>query len=540
TLPGTTVDGVDVGGRSAEQLHERLEDLAARKSSARVFAVRDDDRVRGVAGNLGYAMDVEATAERVLYRGRQGNPITALRDQLRAFGNGIAIAPVESVDQAALDRWAQRAGDRLQLEPREGGLRFDGADIRRVDPRPGALVDTDDLAERAHGLLLAGAGGDIDVATEDVDPVTTDADVDEVYAQARQAVSAPVTLSRSGQDVTLSPEDIGAVLRTRVVEDDDQRIQLRVVPDRLTETIGSDRIAAFEQEPESARFEVGGGSVRIIDSSDGFSFDPRAAADQLLALATGDGSREATLEGQVEEPDLTTQQAEDLNVVEKVAEFTTNHDCCQSRVTNIHRIADLVDDTLIKPGETFSVNGHVGERTEAKGFVGGGAIFEGEFVEQIGGGVSQFATTLYNAAYFGGYEIVEHKAHSYYISRYPEGREATLNYPNVDLKIRNNSPHGLVIDTSYTDTSITVAVYGTTWVEVDSETGPRRNITRPTTQYRENDELPKGSQRVVQEAGSNGFDVTVTRILRFPDGETRREEVTTTYLAQPRIIERNT
>ncbi len=120
------------------------------------------------------------------------------------------------------------------------------------------------------------------------------------------------------------------------------------------------------------------------------------------------------------------------------------------------------------------------------------------------------------------------------------GREATLNYPSVDLKIRNDSPHGMVVSTSYTDESITVAIYGTKWVKVDSVTGERRNITQPETIYKENNDVPQGSSRVIQKAGSEGFDITVTRILTFPDGEVRREPVTTTYLAQPRIIERNT
>jgi vancomycin resistance protein YoaR len=136
-------------------------------------------------------------------------------------------------------------------------------------------------------------------------------------------------------------------------------------------------------------------------------------------------------------------------------------------VANIHRIADLVNGVLIRPGETFSVNAFVGPRTADKGFVSDATIQDGEFVDEIGGGVSQFATTMFNAAFFGGYDIPEHKPHSQYISRYPAGREATLDYPEVDLKIRNNSPHGLLVATSYTGTTVTVSFYGTPWVQVE-------------------------------------------------------------------------
>ncbi|MGH8904009.1 MAG: VanW family protein, partial [Egibacteraceae bacterium] len=231
-------------------------------------------------------------------------------------------------------------------------------------------------------------------------------------------------------------------------------------------------------------------------------------------------------------------QARGLGIVQQVSSFTTNHACCQTRVTNIHRIADMVNGTVIRPGKTFSLNAHVGNRIPEKGFLPGKAIQDGVFVDQIGGGVSQFTTTMFNAAYFGGYDIVEHKPHSYYISRYPEGREATLNYPHVDLKIRNNSPHGILVQTSYTDTSVSVSFWATRWVAVESITGPRTNPREPETQYRENPSLPPGSEQVVQESAP-GFDVTVTRILRFPDGRQRRQDFRTTYNPQPKIIERN-
>ncbi len=536
-LPGTTVAGVDVGGLDRGGVEERIADIARRKASEQIVAQRSSRRYTATAADLGYRMDIAATVDAVLYRGRQGNPLLAAADQVRAFSGSISVDPVESVDDDALQQWAAAAAKRLSSPPREGGLRFSGATVRTVDPQAGAAVDGDELAPRGRMLALAGTGGTIDAVGDPLKPKTTTEDVEQALALAEQALSAPVTLRRGPASATLTPAEIATVLRDRVVGTD---IELRANPQAVRAAIGEDTIAALETEAESARFEISGGSIDLIRGHNGFTYDDKTAARQLLEVATGDGSRNVKLDGTVDEAELTNAEAKDLGITEKVAAFTTYHACCESRVRNIHRIADIVDDVLIQPGETFSLNGFVGERTEAKGFVNGGAIFEGEFVEQVGGGVSQFTTTMYNAAYFGGYDIVEHKAHSYYISRYPVGREATLNYPSVDLKIRNDSPHGMVVSTSYTDESITVAIYGTKWVKVDSVTGERRNITQPETIYKENNDMRRGSSRVIQEAGSEGFDITVTRILTFPDGEVRREPVTTTYLAQPRIIERNT
>jgi len=154
-------------------------------------------------------------------------------------------------------------------------------------------------------------------------------------------------------------------------------------------------------------------------------------------------------------------EAAGLGVKEVVGEFTTRHAAGQPRVKNIHLIADLTRGVLIAPGETFSVNKFVGKRTAEKGFVEAPVIEQGEFSTDIGGGVSQYATTLFNAAFFAGLDIPEHKAHSIYISRYPFGREATLAYPSVDLKIHNNSPYGVVIWPTYTASSITVQLWST-------------------------------------------------------------------------------
>lgn len=183
---------------------------------------------------------------------------------------------------------------------------------------------------------------------------------------------------------------------------------------------------------------------------------------------------------------LGSEQAETLGVADLVGEFTTYFKAGQSRVTNIARMAELTRGTIIEPGGQFSVNDHVGPLTTDRGFVPGGAILNGVFVEAVGGGVSQYATTLFNAAFFAGLDFVEYRSHSIYISRYPYGREATLARPRPDLVIRNNTPYKVLIWPTTTDTSITARLYSTAWV-VGIETGQASSevgasCTRVTTE----------------------------------------------------------
>jgi vancomycin resistance protein YoaR len=205
-------------------------------------------------------------------------------------------------------------------------------------------------------------------------------------------------------------------------------------------------------------------------------------------------------------------------------------------VSNIHKIADIVDGAIVRPGASFSLNGYVGPRTAEKGYVLAPMIFDGEYRDDIGGGVSQFATTMYNTIFFGGYRFESYKPHSYYISRYPPGREATISWPHPDLRFTNNSSSGILVKTYYSSTSITVAFYGDKEGRVvTAESGERTNFTNPEEQRKANPSLPPGQQRVAQR-GAQGFDIVVWRVINR-NGEQTRHRFFTRYKAQPTIIE---
>jgi len=550
TLPGVVVAGAEVGGLDRAQLEQRLSALNESLAADQITMTRAEPAAvepgtsTWTARELGYRLDVRATRDRVMSRGRQPNPLSALADHFRAFGGRTLVEPVELLDDAQLTTAVDDVADALELEPVEGEVSFDAGTVDRIDPVPGAEVDTEALATRVRTAVLSRGDAEIDVPVEVLLPEITRADVEAAFADAQAAMSATVVLTRADIAIPFGPaahlSDILSLQRSDL-DVGGRRLELVADPDAVAVAVPESTKQALAAEPVDAAITITDGAVTITPSADGFAFDPEAAAAQLeeLAVERDPAARTAELEGIVTPPARTTADAEALGITEQVSEFTTFHACCQSRVTNIQQMARTVDGLIVAPGETFSLNEFVGRRTRAKGYVGGGAILNGEYIDAVGGGVSQFTTTMYNAAFFGGYAIPDHKAHSYYISRYPVGREATLDYPSVDLKITNNSPYGILVNTSYTPTSITVAFWGTKWVQVAEHTGPRHNVREAETQYRDDPDLPVGETRVVQSAGT-GFDVVVTRTLTFPDGRVEQEEIFTRYLAQPRIVERGT
>jgi vancomycin resistance protein YoaR len=222
-----------------------------------------------------------------------------------------------------------------------------------------------------------------------------------------------------------------------------------------------------------------------------------------------------------------------MNIHELISQYTTRHPCCQPRVINIHRIAELMNGVIVAPGETFSVNEFIGPRTETDGFVPAPTIVFGEMDDTVGGGVSQFATTLFNAVLEGGYEIIERQPHTYYFDRYPLGNDATLSIPKPDLIFRNDTRSGMLILTDVTKTSIGVRIYG----DKQGRT-VQRSVSQPFDRIEPEQELiaddsVNPDKDEVAEKGAQGFTVEVTRTLKLESGEVQRQNRKVTY--RPRV-----
>ena len=268
------------------------------------------------------------------------------------------------------------------------------------------------------------------------------------------------------------------------------------------------RLGRFERQPvDAARCRRR--PVRLVPDVPGRKLD----ADRIaLSLVTNLPARAHLARFLSAQPKLTTEKAQKLGITELVSEFSTNYPCCAPRVTNIKRAATLLDGTIILPGKVFSLNGALGKRTKAKGFVSAPQIFNGRFEDAVGGGISQVATTLFNAAFFSGIKLVAHQAHQFYISRYPMGREATVSWGGPELIFRNDWPAAILMKLDASDSGITVRFYSTKLGRrVTTTTGKPYDLTTPKTVTVTNSELPAGAREVVQEAGDGGFTVDYTR-----------------------------
>jgi vancomycin resistance protein YoaR len=231
-------------------------------------------------------------------------------------------------------------------------------------------------------------------------------------------------------------------------------------------------------------------------------------------------------------------ELERLGIRELVGSFTTHYPAGEPRVVNIQRAAALLDEAIISAGARFSLNEALGELTIERGFVSAPTISGGRVVDSVGGGISQVATTLYNAAFFAGLELVEHTPHSFYIDRYPVGREATISWGGPELVFRNDWPAAVLMRVGATATSVTVRLYSSLLDRrVESWTGNPYAHVAPVTRELPSATLPAGTRLVVQEAGAPGFTVDYTRRVLRGATLVRNERFRVTYQPKDAIVE---
>jgi vancomycin resistance protein YoaR len=289
------------------------------------------------------------------------------------------------------------------------------------------------------------------------------------------------------------------------------------------------------KQPRDAAFEIVGKRVRVVPSKRGRGVSVKATA---AALVAGVGSPEVQAKFEPSIADLTTREAKAMKIRQRVSEFTTPYSCCQNRVVNIQRAAEILDGQIIKAGTRFSLNQALGERTTERGFLPAPMISAGRLVDAVGGGVSQVATTMYNAAFFAGLDLIAHTPHEFYISRYPMGREATVSWGGPELIFRNDWPAAILIEVIATDTSITVRFYSSKLGRrVETTTGEPHSYVAPSTIRVYNSALPPGSESVVQSGGISGFTVEYTRKVFAGDELKRDERWVVNYRPENTIVE---
>lgn len=464
--------GQQLGGLHPAEVAALIRETAAELPRRQVRIEAGDGGFTTSAGALGATVDEPATAAAAMRAGRNGALPARVWSWLWSFVRDRTVPLEVRIQPARVWEQVRDLDSGPHRMPTEPGLEVRGGRLVAVAGKNGRGIDPAKVVEALPDAL--GATGDR-VATIRLDrgavPPRFGLARAEALVAAAEALVRDGLRVRAGDASAMAPaRRLRAWLTTKAGEDD---LELAVDADRA----GKGLVAVLPDagtKPVDASFTVNGDSVSIVPARTGTACCAQTAPARVLDALVKHRSQ-VTLALRVVQPRRTDDDARNLKIAERVSTFTTPHKCCEPRVHNIHRIADLMRGQVIEPGETFSVNKTIGRRTTGKGFVSAPVIENGQHSEDIGGGISQFATTTFNAAFFAGLEFGEYQSHSLYISRYPYGREATMGYPHPDLVIKNVTPYGILLWPSYTDRSLTVSMFSTKWFKSVAQTGQTKS-----------------------------------------------------------------
>lgn len=513
-LPGTRLAGANVGGDSRDELRERVERIASRA----VIVLAADKRLRVEPAAAGLRIDVDTTVRHAMDAGRDGT-LAGAGSTLRGLVSTNDVELAVRIDGGLLDGTVARLAQSVDRKPFPGAIEVDAEQLEAeaVAPRTGRELDRRDLRAR---LVRAFRNGVSEVRPAvDVTRVARMSEVEAVARSAQDYLDAPVVLTGAGDPLRLEASRIAPILRLSTLGSE-TNVTLGTSRKAL-EALVSEVAESRDRAARDAKISAPARSA-IVEGKGDLSWKPKKAdvsvtgegrsgrkVDQAASVKAIDGAvrkgeHRVSLKVVKTKPAVSAAAARKVDRL--IGTFTTRYTPGQPRVKNIRRMARTVDGTIVAPGAQFSLNGLVGPRTKEGGYVEAPFIADGKLEPSVGGGVSQFSTTLYNAAYFGGLKLDTHTPHSIFIDRYPPGRESTLNYDSIDLKWTNDTDAPVLIRTFTDSTSVTVTLYG--------DNGGRR-VTAQT-----------GERRPIP---GEDFSIVVTRVVRYPGGRVAREPFTTRY-----------
>ena len=520
---GVSISGVDVGGMTPAAAVRALEQREAAIARQPLVVRVSGREIMVRPAELGVRIDWRDAVRSAQEQVDGFRPLRGLRRlATRAFGAEVDAAA--RAGPAALDRLFARIG-RGDVVHRDAAIRLIGLQAVVTPEKTGLAVDRIDAEQAILGAFAALDRSPITLTRGVDEPRVTAQMLMPVLQRVRIAISKPVALELGRDRITVSKRQIAGLLElpsggTRALDIGGPRA------DAYFKALQSD----VNRPPRDAEFvPVPGGKVLIRPEQLGRTMDVPRTAEGLLAAALRPVRRQASIVVATKAPDRTTGDAKAMGITGIVSSYTTIYGGDANRVHNVQLVADLIDDTLIAPGQTFSFNGTTGDRNAAKGFLEAPVIINGELQTGLGGGVCQVSTTVFNAAYEAGLKITERTNHALYISHYPQGRDATVNYPDTDLKFVNDTGKWLLLRTYVGSSSLTVNLYGTPQHRrVESEVAPLSTVGKAPTTWRKDPTRFRG-ERVVYAAGSPARSTSVHRLVYAPSGKLLHDDTWSSY-----------
>ena len=545
-----SVYAYDVGGLTREEAASSLIEKLSVAENHEIILAHDEDEWAVQGSQVGLEFDVDAMVSQAYSFGRTGNAWNQVLDRVALWFQPESVPIIASFGEEMAINVVSSIETEVNVDPVDSKVRLKDDSFETVEGSDGLMVDVDQLLGSLPGAMVSGRPR-MEVPVSVVPMGVTLAEARAAADLAEQLSNATVQVTYESESWTFEQGDIRRLfsfVRTDKVKEGaaaakisagDGTVLIPVISEKKVATVVIGATGtAVGTPPVDASFKTAAGSVTIIPSKSGIGADPGVLArDIISALESGDSPSTVAIITTEVQPEVTTEVAEGMGIKERIATYTTSFAPGNApRVANIHLLAKNLDGTLIGPGETFSFNGTIGERTAEKGYQEAGAIVNGQLVNQAGGGICQVSTTLFNSVLLSGLPVDQRRNHSYYLSQYPTGRDATVSWGGPDFKFTNDLDTWVLISTAVTPSSVTVSIYGTDpGYSIDLTVSDWKNVKQFKVKEVEDDTLETGKQ-VVETKGINGGQVVLTRTVSKGGSQVRRDTFTSNYVTVNQVV----
>jgi vancomycin resistance protein YoaR len=532
---GVSIDGIDVGGMHTKDARALLERKSAAVENRTVVFVAGGKRFPIRPVELGVEPDWKAAVEAAQHQGDGFGPLRGFkRLDVQVFG--ADVTPPTTVLHGALQYEIAQIAQAVDRPPQSASLVRHGLTVSIVPARAGRSLDREAATRTiVHELAsLEARPTTIDLPLVTTQPNVRAAALLRAARQARRALYAPVHLQLGKTRWLLTPAKLAPLLELPAGGRTDIRIG-GPAADAWLVKLGS----RVQKPAHDATFSVNGSHINVVPAQPGLRLEAVGTAKAVLqaALKRRPELRVAQLPVAEQPAKISTEAARAMHITGVVGTYTTDYGGIPNRIHNVQLVAHLINDKLIAPGATFSFNKTTGERNAAKGFLEAPVIVNGELTTGLGGGVCQVSTTVFNAAFEAGLNITERTNHALYISHYPQGRDATVDYPDVDLRFVNDTGHWLLLRTVVGPSTLTVGLYGTpTHRKVTSTVTPLVVHGKPPVKKTVDPSLKPG-EKVVDDPGVPAMSTSVTRDVYAPNGKLLHHDTWySSYRASPKLV----
>ena len=546
-FPGVSVAGVEVSGLTPSEAAVKLNQTLSYPITGKVL-FRDGEKAWVASpAELGMVFDPTSSAVSAYQLGRSGGLFSALGGQIRARGLGENVQPVIIFDQRVAYQYLRQISSQVDQSVQEAGLSLEGTNVLATPGQIGRELKIDATLIYLGAQLQTFSDGEVPLVIQEIQPqvvdVTGAADV------AREILSQPLMLTlpeAGGENPGPFVYDVQVVAQMLGVQNSSGGVQVALNNAALAQML----------EPVKTRVDRPSKNAKFIFNDTTRQLDVTEPSQTGLVLDVENSMKainEALLHGEhtvplvvkVDEPQFpSTITGAELGITELIWQETSYfYGSSAERIQNIQAAAKNFHGVLVAPGEVFSMGEHMGDVSLENGFAEALIIYGGRTIKGVGGGVCQVSTTLFRAVFNAGFPVVERYSHAYRVSYYEQtssgavdprlaGMDATVYFPLVDFKFKNNSPYWILMETylNVNARSLTWKFYSTsdgrsvTW----DTTGPTNVVNAPAPVYEENPDLKKNEMKQVDWA-SNGADITVTRTVWQSGAVLFSDEFTTHY-----------